>query len=204
MFFSPIKLLSQSFNRKSFEQTVMERKNEQLRILLSNKGGSFSVKEHSITAYKKILESGYKPIFPWSPLNDKFGFHFRNYVGNIFGIDKNAEFERIAELEIFPHSIIIREDGSSKIRCDFAKVKRIYSPNIKKNNLFNSYDLKIFTPHSDTLNDYPPIHSFWNRKFKYEEGKNVVPDSFDTDIKTCTHGIHCFLDRVKAENYDFS
>ncbi len=40
-------------------------------------------------------------------------------------------------------------------------------------------------------------------KLLYQVGKCVEPDSFDDDItKECTNGIHCFITRKEAEEYD--
>lgn len=39
-------------------------------------------------------------------------------------------------------------------------------------------------------------------KLLYKEGEEVVPDSFDEDVRVeCSNGIHFFLSRIEAERY---
>lgn len=45
-------------------------------------------------------------------------------------------------------------------------------------------------------------YGLFNSNFRYEVGKTILPDRFDTNrYKECGHGIHFFMDRKDAVNY---
>ena len=69
-----------------------------------------------------------------------------------------------------------------KCRCDKAQVLAI----------FNKYGKEIETAHSDR-----------DSGFVYKTGEIVVPDSFDENRwEECSHGIHFFITRTEAEEYN--
>ena len=69
-----------------------------------------------------------------------------------------------------------------KCRCDKAQVLAI----------FDQYGKEIETAHSDR-----------DSGFVYKTGEIVVPDSFDDDRwNECSHGIHFFITRNEAEEYE--
>ena len=38
---------------------------------------------------------------------------------------------------------------------------------------------------------------------RYVVGQRVVPDAYDDDIRAeCSHGIHCFITKAEAEEYN--
>ena len=55
----------------------------------------------------------------------------------------------------------------------------------------------------DGLTKYKEGHDRQTGKLKYRIGKIIKPDKFDNDIRVeCTNGIHCFLTRKEAEEYE--
>jgi Family of unknown function (DUF5758)/Pentapeptide repeats (8 copies) len=100
--------------------------------------------------------------------------------GDIIGW-KSLKDGKIAQLLIPANAKRVNSIGSRKCRAEFAEVVAIFKGNRKiKYGLDN---------HTGLL--------------KYEVGKKVIPDSFNDDIYTeCTNGIHFFITREEAENYD--
>ncbi len=92
----------------------------------------------------------------------------------------------IATLEVVEPGFICRvESGNRKGRVAAAKVISIVN--------------------MDTDDEVTEAKSYYNGKFKYAVGETVRPEvEFNTDTSyTCTSGIHCFLNREDAENYEF-
>ena len=74
---------------------------------------------------------------------------------------------------------------SNKCRCSIAKVIGIYDKS------GNPTEIKSI------INKNRIIHT------EYNVGEYVYPDAFDEDRwKECTHGIHFFIDKEEAMNYD--
>ena len=78
-------------------------------------------------------------------------------------------------------------DGTMKCRCDHAFVDSIYELD------------------GTDISDQKPIAvSFYDDNWTYEIGKEIFPDSFDDDRwKTCSNGIHFFMQRKLAELYNY-
>lgn len=90
----------------------------------------------------------------------------------------------IVKLEILNNSK--RSSGTGrKCRCEKAKVISITS--------------------IDGETSYDVAYSFFDINFAYRVGDTVKSDSFDNNrFATCSNGIHFFLTRQEAENYNFT
>lgn len=90
----------------------------------------------------------------------------------------------IVKLEILEDSK--RSSGTGrKCRCEKAKVISITS--------------------IDGETNYDVAHSFFDMGFAYRVGCPVISDSFDDNrFEICSNGIHFFLTRQEAENYNFT
>lgn len=77
--------------------------------------------------------------------------------------------------------------GTRKCRCNKAKVLR-----------FEDLD-------GNVLNEFTNGYSYYNKKFIYHVGEYVTEDNFDENRwEQCSKGIHFFMNRQEAINYDFN
>jgi len=124
---------------------------------------------------------------------------------NLFGADlseaKNAERAQ-AQTYICPEGSII---GWKKARTnggDMCIVKLRIPEEAKRS---NSTGRKCRAEFADVLEIIGGDKAYSDRDnaFIYEVGKRMVPDSFDDNRwDECSHGIHFFITRIEAENYD--
>ena len=92
--------------------------------------------------------------------------------------------EYIVKLEI-PAEAKRSSSTAEKCRCDKAKVLEIQCLD-------------------GTIADIDHVFSNYNRFFIYNVGEIVFPDSFDDKFwNECGHGIHFFMNRQDAVDYDF-
>ena len=101
---------------------------------------------------------------------------------------KKAEIskkQRIVKLSI-PASAKRLSSTSRKCRCNKAKVLEIYNLD-------------------GTVAEERECYSSYDKNFIYEVGKTVKVDDFDEDRwKECTQGIHFFMNRQEAINYNYN
>jgi len=124
---------------------------------------------------------------------------------NLFGASlsraKNAERAQ-AQTYICPEGSII---GWKKARTnggDMCIVKLRIPEEAKRS---NSTGRKCRAEFADVLEIIGGDKAYSDRDnaFVYEVGKRMVPDSFDDNRwDECSHGIHFFITRIEAENYD--
>ena len=87
----------------------------------------------------------------------------------------------LAKLEIPEDAKRLSATGR-KCRCDKARVLAIYDENGK---------------------EIEKAYSMNKNSFEYRVGEIVTPDSFDEDRwNECSHGIHFFITRKEAEDYE--
>ena len=95
-----------------------------------------------------------------------------------------SEKQMIVKLSI-PASAKRLSSTSRKCRCNKAKVLEIYNLD-------------------GTVAEERECYSSYDKNFIYEVGKTVKVDDFDEDRwKECTQGIHFFMNRQEAINYNF-
>ena len=95
-----------------------------------------------------------------------------------------SEKQMLVKLSI-PASAKRSSSTSRKCRCNKAKVLEIYNLD-------------------GTVAEERECYSSYDKNFIYEVGKTVKVDDFDEDRwKECTQGIHFFMNRQEAINYNF-
>lgn len=100
---------------------------------------------------------------------------------------ENNKNVMIAVLEIPADAKRSSGAGTRKCRCNKAKVLR-----------FEDLDGNVLTDITDG-------YSYYNKRSIYHVGKYVTEENFDEDRwKTCSRGIHFFMNRQEAINYDFN
>lgn len=162
------------------------------------KGAIFSIVEFNDTCFSHIdfnkfdmrrcitigcgFESGCKNI-PYIPMTCPEEGSFIAYKKALINFSVNA----IAVLEIPADAKRSSGDNTRKCRCNKAKVLR-----------FEDLDGHV-------LNGITEGYSYYNKRFIYRVGEYVTEDNFDEDRwKTCSKGIHFFMNRQEAINYNFN
>ena len=84
--------------------------------------------------------------------------------------------------------------GRYKCRASYAKVEGIY--------LSSRYHKE--PPAALPMTEAESWYTFPFGKFIYKVGQYVYPDRFDTDVVSCSHGIHFFRTYWEAAHYNFS
>ena len=96
-----------------------------------------------------------------------------------------SEKQMLVKLSI-PASAKRSSSTSRKCRCNKAKVLEIYNLD-------------------GTVAEERECYSSYDKNFIYEVGKTVKVDDFDEDRwKECTQGIHFFMNRQEAINYNYN
>jgi uncharacterized protein YjbI with pentapeptide repeats len=119
---------------------------------------------------------------------------------NLYGA-KNAEQVQ-AQTYICPEGSIIGWKKARTVNGDMCLVKLRIPEEARRS---NATGRKCRAEFADVLEIIGADKAFSDRDsaFVYEVGKRMIPDSFDDNRwDECSHGIHFFITKTEAENYD--
>ena len=128
------------------------------------------------------------PYIPMTcPEEGSFIAYKKVLTSPLFGYSSEFGWLMIAVLEIPADAKRSSGAGTRKCRCNKAKILR-----------FEDLD-------GNVLNDITKGYSYYNRGFIYHVGEYVTEENFDEDRwEQCSKGIHFFMNRQEAINYNFN
>ena len=107
----------------------------------------------------------------------------------------NLEGANLGHWAILPEGDLIgykRIEGVLVTLSIPADARRVHSPTSRKCRAERAIVLAVDNPEGRVVGGHDP-------SFVYEVGKEVVPDSFDDDIRlVCTHGIHFYITKEEV------
>ena len=122
------------------------------------------------------------------------------YGADLYGV-KNAEYAQ-AQTYIVPEGSIIGWKKAIKPNGGYCIVKLRIPEEAKRSNATGRKCRAEFADVLEIIGAETAI-SRHDNDIKYEVGKRMIPDSFDDNRwDECSNGIHFFITRVEAENYD--